>query len=352
MKKTILLLTVVLLSSITFAQQKDAAEKLVNEGIAYYDKGDYEGAVVRYDMALGLDSNNVVAYVEKAMTLLALKKYEETIDCCRKTIEKFPGNESLATLYVTYGNVYDEIKKTDKSVDIYNEGLKLFPDYYQLHFNKGITYASVKKYDEAIACFQQALLLNANHPGSHNALARMLDTKHIRIPALLAYFRFMALEPQSQRAKSNLDFIQQIMKGNVEQKDKKTININISSDMLPGNGAPTENNFSIIDMILSMDAALDYDKKYKDKTEIEQFLRKFDHICTSLKEGKNKNSGFYWDYYAPYFIEMKDKKLTETYVYIAFASSDNQDVALWLKAHEVDIDKFFAWSKAFVWKKK
>ena len=99
-----------------------------------------------------------------------------------------------------------------------------------------------------------------------------------------------------------------------------------------------------------MDAALDYDKKNLKKTEVEQFIRKFETVCASLKETRKDNFGFYWDYYVPYFTEMKDKNFVETFAYIAFASYDNPDVVKWLKTNKSSIDKFYDWSKNFTWK--
>ena len=115
-------------------------------------------------------------------------------------------------------------------------------------------------------------------------------------------------------------------------------------------GKPKENSFTTTDLILTMDAALDYDKKNKEKTEVEQFIRKIEKVCASLNESRKDNNGFYWNYYAPYFIEMKDKQLVETCAYIAFASSDNPDVSMWLKSHKPEIDNFYSWSKSFNWK--
>jgi len=143
------------------------------------------------------------------------------------------------------------------------------------------------------------------------------------------------------------------MKGNVEQTGKKSYTINVSSDMLgdtTADGKHKENSFSSVDLILALDAGLDYDKKNKKKSEVEQFIRKFETVCASLKETKKDNYGFYWDYYVPYFTEMKDKNLIETFGYIVFASSDDPDVSKWLKSHKSDIDKFFDWSKNFTWK--
>lgn len=353
MKKTILILMFPLMCNLSFGQNKADAEKLVDEGVAYHDKGDYDGAIAIYDKALELDKDNLIAMTEKAFSLVSLKKYDEAINYCQKAIATHPGDKGLKTVYVTYGNASDGLKKTDKSIDIYDEGIKQFPDYYQLYFNKGISLSSVKKYDQAILCFQKAIMLNPKHASSHNAIARLSNINNKRIPSLLAYCRFLAIEPQSNRAKENLSSVQKIMKGNVEETGKKSVTINISSDMLGDtteNGKPKENSFTSTDLILAMDAAMDFDKKNKKKTEVEQFIRKFETVCASLKETKKMNFGFFWDYYVPYFTEMKEKNFLETYAYIAFASSDDTDIAKWLKGHKNETDKFFEWSKSFEWK--
>ncbi len=355
MKKTIVLLVFPLLCNSLFGQQKEEAEILVDEGIAYHDKGDYEGAIDKYDKALKLDKDNLLALAEKAMSLLSLQKYDETIENCQRAIENHQGNEALKSVYVTYGNAYDGLKKTDKSLDIYDEGLKLFPDFYMLHFNKGITLSSIKKYDEAIICFQKSASLNPKHASSQNALGRLLNVTDKRIPALLAFSRFLILEPQTKRAKENLGLLEGIMKANVEQKGKNSINININPAILgdtTADGKAKENSFSSTDLILSMSAALDYDKKNKKKTEVEHFIRKFETVCASLKETRDKNYGFYWDFYVPYFVEMKDKNFLETFAYIAFATSDYPDVDMWLKAHKKEIDNFYEWSSNFTWTTK
>ncbi len=354
MKKQLLLPALLLLcATITFGQQKEEAEKLVDEGIAYHDKGDYEGAIAKYDKALQLDKDNLFALAEKAMSFLSLEKNEDAIQACQAAIEKHPGDKALKTVYVTYGNAYDGLKKTDKSIEIYDEGLKLFPDFYQLHFNKGITLSSIKKYDDAILSFQKSATLNPKHASSHNALGRLLDIKDKRIPSLLAYSRFLIAEPESKRAKENLASLQKIMKGNVEQTGKKSVTIHVSPEMLSdtaANGKAKENSFTTTDLILAMDAGLDYDKKNRQKTEVEQFIRKFETVCASLSDTQKSNYGFYWDYYVPYFVEMKDKELIETFAYIAFATSDDPDVTKWLKSHKNNIDKFYDWSKNFAWK--
>ncbi len=70
----------VLFSILNFAQQKAEAESKVNEGITLHDSVKYNEAIVKYDEALNLDKNNLLALTEKTMTLEAIKKYEEAIE--------------------------------------------------------------------------------------------------------------------------------------------------------------------------------------------------------------------------------------------------------------------------------
>lgn len=353
MKKRILALFLSLLSCTVFGQNKEAAEKFVDEGIAHHDQGDYENALVKYNKALGLDKDNFFALAEKAMTLNALKRYDAAIEYCEKVFDKHKVNDNFKTVYVSYGNAYDGLKQPDKSIKVYDKGIKEFPNYYQLYYNKGVTLAGVKKIDEAITCFEKSVSINPNHPGSHNALGRLSDKSDTRVRALLAYYRFMVLEPKSHRGKENLSYIKRIMTANAEKKGENEISLQIDPNMLSGfDGKQKENSFKSTDLVLSMDAALDYDDKYKNETEVERFIRKTETFFSSLKESKKNNRGFYWEYYVPYFIEMKDKKMTETFAYIAFSGSDDTEVQQWLRSHEKDVALFYDWSKAFIWKSK
>lgn len=341
-------------SATSYAQNPEGAGKLTDEGVALYDQGNYEGAIAKYDEALKLDKNSVSAMAEKAMALESLKKYDETIALCKKTIEQHPHSKSLRLVYTTYGNALDALGKKEQALEVYEEGIKKFPDYHQLYFNKGITLVGIKKYSGATLCFQKSVILNPEHASSHHAIGRLLMAEKKNIPALFALCRFLTIEPQGTRAEANLPFVQKIMKANVEQTSKKNITINIDSQVIKETekGGKIENNFSSTDMILSMSAAMDYDKKNKNKTEVELFIGKFEGICASLEETHKDNFGFYWEYYAPYFIEVRKQNLLEPFAYIVYASSSDKKVQEWLKANKAKTTKFYDWSASFEWKGK
>lgn len=354
MKKSLLLLAFFGFGTL-FSQNAEEAKTLVNEGIAYHDKGDYEGAIKRYDKALEVDKDNLLALAEKAYSLNSLKKNDECIEFCKRAIEKHPGDKDLRSVYVTYGNALDALNKTDQSIEIYDKGIKAFPQYYQLYFNKGVTLSTVKKYDEALLCFENAVKYNPRHASSHNAIGRLLYVKNKHIPSLLAFCRFFVLETESERATQNLEYVRKIVKANVEKTGKKSVTVNVSPEMLADtatNGKPKENSFSTTDLLLSMSSALDFDKKNLKKTEVENFIRKFEGVCSSLKETKNNNFGFYWDYYVPYFIELKDKGFLETLANIVYYPAEDKLAQKWVTDHKTEVKTFFDWSKAYGWYNK
>ncbi|MEY4925881.1 MAG: hypothetical protein RI894_317, partial [Bacteroidota bacterium] len=310
-------------------------------------------AVEKYDKALKLDADNLLALTEKGITLLSLEKYEMVVSSCKKAIEKHPNEEALDAVYNSYGTALDELKKPKEALKIYSEGIKKFSKNYMLYFNRGIASAGMREFDDAMLDFQKAVQLNPKHAGSHNAIARLMNGSNKKIPALLAYARYLVLDTESKRAKGNAEALQEIMNGNAKKTGDKSVTINLDAADLAdttATGKAKENDFKMANMILSLSAALDFDDKNKGENAAERLARKFESVCAMLGEKSPKKTGFFWTYYAPYFAEMSQKKLVTTFAYIALATTNDSKIDKWLKTHTADIDKFYEWSSHFTWK--
>lgn len=331
------------------SQNKNAADIKVAEGIGFHDEGKYAEALIRYDEALILDKNNLKALAEKAMTYDAAKQYDKAIEVSKLAITTHP-KEDLKTVYVTYANSLDHQKKTDLAIKIYDEGLKKYPTYYQLYFNKGISLVNAKQIEKALEAFQNSAKLNPNHTGSLNALAAL--NRNNRIPSIMASSRYLIEENKSTRAKGNLLSIIELMSQGVKQNDDNSIDMNIDPGTLEQADGKKKiaNNFSMADMVLTMSAALDFDEKNKNKTQVQKFIDKFEAMCSSMKETKSGQTGFYWEFLAPYFIEMEQKKLIEPFAYIAFMPGQSEDVKKYHQDNDQKIQEFYKWSDSYVWK--
>jgi tetratricopeptide (TPR) repeat protein len=123
--------------------------------------------------------------------------------------------------------------KTEKAVEVYDEGIKIFPDYFQLYYNKGISQIKLNKAEDALLSFERSATLNPKHASSHNAIGRLLFMTN-KIPSLMAFYRFLVLEPDGKRSSANLINVQKIMSAHVTKMMKKCT-INVSPHMLDVN---------------------------------------------------------------------------------------------------------------------
>jgi tetratricopeptide (TPR) repeat protein len=353
MKKTCLALFFLLSSSLLHAQNKEAAHQLVTEGIALHDGGEYEKAIAKYDEALVMDKDNASALCEKALSMQTIGRNEDAVRICRELVANHADYKGLDAVYVTYGNALDGLHKTDQALKVYEEGIRKFPDYYQLYFNKGIALAGAEQLNGAMESLQMSVRLNPQHASSHNAIARIAAANGQRIPALLAFCRFLALEPEGKRAKENLNLLQSIISQNVERKSDSSTTIYLSEKTLDDAGRKRkrgEDKFGTIDMILTMTTALDYDGKYKNELPAERLARKLTSVFGSLGGTSKGSGGFFRSYYAPYFAEMDREHLVDVFAHIALTSTGDETVLQWLRVHKTETDKFWDWSKAYNWK--
>ncbi|MBI3234639.1 MAG: hypothetical protein HYZ42_11475 [Bacteroidetes bacterium] len=340
------------------AQNNNEAEQMVKIGNTYFEKNEFETAIHNYDSALSFDKFNLQALSQKVKSFYQLKKYEEAIITSYKAIDNHPGNEKLVEVYITLGNSFDGLKKLDKAIAKYDEGIKKFPLNSSLQFNKALMLNKNKKTKEAIVCFEKCALLNPLDLNSLEYIAYLNFLTSKNIPAILAYSRFLILESVGDRAQNDYGNMKIFLLGGAGVKKNKDGGITISlftetTDSVSGDTANKKvqpNNFRQTEMILSMMNALNFNFDSKPTNETEQVLSKFNILFGSLKTNQKDNNGFYWEFYAPYFIELYEKGYLERFVYIISASNGDKKVAKWLKKHQKQLDEFNAWSNAFVWK--
>jgi tetratricopeptide (TPR) repeat protein len=348
MKKTILLCAFLCVIKFSLAQPEEA-KRLVDEGVTLHDRGDYQNAIAKYDLALKMDPDNLLALSEKAYSLLSLGNPEESESVCKRALEKHKGSAGLRTVYVTYGNALDLQKQPKKSLAIYNEGIKKFPDFYLLHFNKAITLVGLEKFDDATESLQTSMNANPVHASSHNAMARILEGTNKKIPALLAYTRFLSLEQNGKRASQNAANLVRILGSGAKQTGENAVTISVDASMMKQAGAKSkkENDFSSAELFLSMGAALDYDEKNKKKPASERFATQIESLFSMLEETTKDNSGFFWEYYVPYCVEMKEKKFIETFSNIVTGAAGDSAAGEWLVAHPEEVEMFGLWAKGW-----
>lgn len=334
------------------AQNATEVRALVREGTELHDAGRYDEAVAKYQQALKLEPGSSLAKYELAMTYHRMGRNDDAARLCKELLAN--PKDAIGEVYVTYGNVLDDQKKPKEAIRVYQQGIKQFPDEEMLYFNLGIAQSGQGQRDDAIASLQRAVRLRPQHASAHLYLGLLTAEAGNRVPAILELGRFLALEPQGKRASTNLPRFERLMQGGAEKTGPNDITINVSRQALDaakkGKG---EDNFGQTELMLSTLAALDYDDKNKDKTPAALLVEKLNSLIGNLAEkGSGSHKGFAWDYYVPYYLEMKRKDFVPAFTYlICSAHTDQPDVQQWLDAHTSEVAAFREWSKNYEWPK-
>ncbi|MDA9312335.1 hypothetical protein N8371_08085 [Vicingaceae bacterium] len=69
----------------------------------------------------------------------------------------------------------------------------------------------------------------------------------------------------------------------------------------------------------------------------------------SLDDSKKRNSGFYWEFLAPYFIELKKKKYENVLAHLVFSNQEDESVSAWSLEHDSSVRSFYEWSSNYKW---
>ena len=130
------------------------------------------GFIKKYDEALEccnkiieIDPSDVAAWTNKGLVLSALKRYNEALECWKKAIE-------IDDVYVSNWNKKDAASLQDSKVydtSVINRILVI------KLVGKGVSFAYMKKYKEALECSDKALELDANNSDTLNNKAWSLN---------------------------------------------------------------------------------------------------------------------------------------------------------------------------------
>ncbi len=347
MRKILITVCTVFVVLFSYSQDRASAESMVKQGIALHDKGDYEGAIALYDKAIDLDKEYFLPWYEKTFSLFEWGKKKECIALSKEAIKKFPGDPGLKHIYVQYGSSLDDLGKPKDAIEIYDKGIALFPGEFLLHFNKGLTLQKMDKAEEALAEYKKSLQLKPLHSSSNLYTGFLLQSSN-KIPSLLAYATFLAIESRSERSGEAMKRVEKILWGNTKTEGNNTT-IFLDAALL-GNGKDKskEDNFSPVEMIFMITAG----SKELDslgKTAAGKLSLRLQMLINLLTEQKKSNKGFYWDHYVPFFTEMKEKEMVETLAHLMYMKTGDEENMKWLEDNEAKLEAFYDWLKAYKW---
>ena len=334
MKKHFLIFGLLLIS--TFLYSQISVDSLVEVGIQYHDNGEFVQAIETYKTALEIEPNSPLVNYEIALTYMYSGDYQNAIKHSDKVIKK--NDKYLLQAYLVKGSCLDYLGKTKESIKLFKKGIKKFGDDHLLYYNLGYNYYNIKEFDKAEEAFIKAINTKANHASSHLFLGYLMYEKNQRVQSLLSLHFFLLLEPNSERSQNAYNLLQSQLSGGVEknQEEPGKIDIFLSPDQL-------KSEFGTIDMMITILEASKSLEENEGKSDDQMFIENTTSFFKILGEHKTKeNTGFWWDFYVPFFYLIAESEHIDTYCYY-ISQSTKETAADWLKENEKRVTDFAKW---------
>lgn len=316
----------------------EAQKKLIVEGVMLHDKGDYDAALAKYQQVLAANPGNVEALYETTLTLGAKQDWKRCYEMAEGALAA--DSRYKALLYANAGNCRDGAGEADKAIALYERGLREFPNESGLTYNLGIAYIGKREMAKAREMLERTVTLRPDYGSANFALAKVYEDGGQRVPALLAYLRYLSLDSGSQRAKAAAEAVRALLKQGVSTEGSGNVTISISN---PGTGSA----LSTLDLTLSLLAASSQLDTNKGKTEIQLTAETFDSLFAVAGESKvDQKDCFACRHYLPFFIDLEKQNLVEPFTYVALASLALPGTAGWLddKANAAKMQALGKWS--------
>jgi tetratricopeptide (TPR) repeat protein len=329
-----------LLAGQVLAQSAEDARRLVKEGIALHDQGDLSGAVVKYREAIAIDPNNLEATYELALTLSAQQKVAEALPYIeRGTRVK---SDYQPAFFEMYGNLLDLQGESKKAITAYKRGLRLAPNFASLHFNLGVASSAAGRLDEAREHLKRNIELRPAHPFGHLALAKVWEASGFRVPAILAYIRFLTFEEPGPRSEDAARMLLGLLNLGVTTPDNKTIEIKVDTK-----SKKAEGDFGALEMMLALAAGAQY-LEDESKSSAERITAMLESALAMLSESADKKleKTFTFRTYGPFVAEMQSSGHLPAFSNLTLSRIDVPGSKEWIAANGEKIEAYREWVRS------
>ncbi len=130
----------------------------------------YSKSLECYDKALNIDPKYIEALVNKSDILIIKRNYLEALNILDRVLLLDFSKENielLAIVWLNRGVIFLEIGKYEDSLACFNEAININPKEALSWCNKGILLSNLKRYDESLFHFDQAIKLEPNYAESY-----------------------------------------------------------------------------------------------------------------------------------------------------------------------------------------
>jgi tetratricopeptide (TPR) repeat protein len=148
------------------APKEKAVALLIDGLILFGQKGDYEGALKRWEWAEGLDPEDPAPLYHQGWALDELKRYDEAEAKFKKALQLAP---DFAGVYNSWGIMLFNKNQLPEAIGMFKKSISLNSNYAKGYNNWGYILMEMGGSAEAIEKFQQAIKIDPKNPEFHDS---------------------------------------------------------------------------------------------------------------------------------------------------------------------------------------
>ena len=154
------------------------AQVWYNLGVAYFQNGQVDEAIVQYQKAIKSNPKYAQAHNGLGAAFSQKGQVDKAIIEYKKAIEFFP---KCAESHNNLGNSLSKMGQVNDAVSQYRQALEIEPNYAEAHYNLGDSLLQMGKITDALAQFQQALKLKPSFNDARNNLSAVQEMMRLGV---------------------------------------------------------------------------------------------------------------------------------------------------------------------------
>lgn len=311
-----------------------SVEALVQDGVRLHDKGDYAGAIAKYQAALLIEPQYDLALYELAYTYFAMGKYAEcatTAESGLTTVDERLGG----SMYALQATCLDEMGEKGQAVAVFRAGVAKYPQNAGLNLNFAVTLFSQGQVEESIHYLKQTILAQPLYPTPYYYLGAIFQGQGKRIPSLFFFLRFAMLEQNTARSDSAAQYINQLLNAGISDAGTQGLNLSIRSAK-----SDPEGDYTVLETALSL-AAVQMKITGGAKSQAERYagiLVKLLQITADMHKQLPADT-FTMQWAIDEVLQLHAMGGSEAFAYLLASRAKLAGANDWLQAHRKDLEK-------------
>lgn len=148
-----------------YSEYKDLSNLYYWRGQCKYELDEFDGAISDFNSAINYDSQKADIYWDRGRAWVIKKEYQKALDDYKKSLSFYQDDKSnAAILYSNICDCYLQLKKYDDAIANCTRSVENNPERGSPWWNRGLAYEAQKEYTEAIKDYTKALQYYSNSP--------------------------------------------------------------------------------------------------------------------------------------------------------------------------------------------